>query len=117
MFSLEKKLDREPIFASAYYKEMDRFISNGYARKVNEEKEQNRVWYLPHFGVTNPNKPGKVRIVFDAAARTAGISLKDLLDTGPDLLESLIGMLLRFRQYLYAAKGDIKDMFFMYRNN
>ena len=90
---------------------MDRLIANGYARKVDPREKRERIWYLPHFGVQNSNKPGKVRLVFDAAARTNGVSLNDLLDTGPDLLESLVGVLLRFRQYAYAVKSDIKDMY------
>ena len=111
LYSLEAKLDREPEFASLYYKEMERLITLGYAKKIDPKKTNERIWYLPHFGVQNKNKPGKVRLVFDAAARTKGVSLNDLLETGPDLLESLIGVLLRFRQYAYAVKSDIKDMY------
>jgi len=31
--------------------------------------------YIPHHGVTHPNKPGRIRVVFDAAARYQGTSL------------------------------------------
>ena len=65
----------------------------------------------PHFGVRSVTKLGKVRLVFDAAAKTSGISLNDQLDSGIDLLQSLPGVLLRFRQYAVAVKGDIKDMY------
>ncbi|XP_076398077.1 uncharacterized protein LOC143266403 [Megachile rotundata] len=111
LFMLEKKLDRNPGYAALYYKEMGRFFFNGYAEKVERETQNRRVWYLPHFGVQNVNKPGKLRIVFDAAAKTAGISLYDQLESGPDLLKPLPGVLLRFRQYAVACKADIKDMF------
>ncbi|XP_043264286.1 uncharacterized protein LOC122404416, partial [Colletes gigas] len=111
LFSLEKKLDRNPDYASRYYKEMERLIRDGYAEKVEENTQSTRVWYLPHFGVQNASKPGKLRIVFDAAAKTAGICLNDQLESGPDLLQPLPGVLLRFRQYAVACKADIKDMF------
>ena len=111
LFSVEKKLDRDPAYAVLYYREMQRFLDNGYAVKVSEEVLRPRTWYLPHFGVTNINKPGKLRLVFDAAAKTSGISLNDQLDPGPDLLQSLPGVLLRFRQYSIAYKADIKDMY------
>lgn len=90
---------------------MQRFIDDGYAVKVNEETACPRVWYLPHFGVQNVNKPGRVRLVFDAAAKTKGVSLNDQLDPDPDLLGSLPGVLMRFRQHAVAIKADIKDMF------
>ena len=109
---LEKRLDRDKNYSELYYAEMDRFIKKGYAEKLNKtEKRPSREWYLPHFGVTNINKPNKVRLVFDAAAKSGGVSLNDQLDAGPDLLQSLPGVLIRFRQYEIAAKGDIADMF------
>ena len=91
---LEKKLDRNPLYAAIYYKEMDRFVQDGYAVKLEEVEERERVWYLPHFGVQNVNKPGKIRLVFDAAAKTRRVSLNDQLNSGPDLLQSLTGVLL-----------------------
>lgn len=57
------------------------------------------------------NKPGKVRLVFDAAAKTSGTSFNDLFLTGPDSFESLFGVLMRFRQFAHALKADIRDIF------
>ena len=111
LHTIEKRLDRDPSYATLYYREMDRFIKNGYAVKTDENISKPRIWYLPHFGVTNPNKPGKLRLVFDAAAKTSGISLNDQLDSGPDFLQSLPGVLLRFRQHFVAFKADIRDMY------
>ena len=66
---------------------------------------------LPHFGVQNINKPGKIRFVFDDGAKTAGISFNDLLLPGPDLLRSLPGVLMRHREFFYAFKGVFRDIF------
>lgn len=39
------------------------------------DNEQEQVWYLPHFGSSNQNKPAKIRLVFYCAARNNGTSL------------------------------------------
>ena len=53
----------------------------------------------------------KVRRVTNAASVYKGHSLNKALLTGPDLLCSLVGLLLRFRQYKIAITGDIEAMF------
>jgi len=70
-----------------------------------------KTWYIPHFAVYNVNKPGKIRLVFDAAARSEGNSLNDALLHGPDLLKSLTGVLFKFRQKEVGFGGDIQELF------
>ena len=70
-----------------------------------------RTWYLPHHPVFNPNKPDKVRMVFDSAATYKGVSLNSKLVTGPDLLNDLAGVQLRFRTHPIAITGDIEAMY------
>ncbi|KAK6186774.1 hypothetical protein SNE40_006050 [Patella caerulea] len=99
-------------FQKLYSQTLNGYINKGYAHKLPELCESSsRTWYLPHHGVVNPNKPGKLRTVFDAAAVHSGTSLNDNLMTGPDLLNSLFGMLLRFRLYSVALAADVEAMF------
>ncbi|GBP90924.1 hypothetical protein EVAR_66268_1 [Eumeta japonica] len=93
---------------------MRHLFDNGYAEKAHEPPTPGRTWYLPHFAVVTPWKP-KPRIVFDAAARSHGVCLNDLLLPGPDLLQSLPGILMRFRQHAVAVTADIKEMFLQIR--
>lgn len=112
--SLEKKLKKDDALATAYADKMNQLVTNGYARRLTAREASQaapRKWYLPHFAVTNPNKPGKLRVVFDAASRCRGTSLNDQLLTGPDLLSSLLGNILRFREGSVAIAADIKEMF------
>lgn len=70
-------------------------------------KPEGIVWYLPHFYVVNPNKPEKIRVVFDCAALYRGVSLNHYLLRGPPFIPSLVGVLLRARQFLVALTADI----------
>ena len=112
--SLLKRLRRGGEFESTYSRTMNDYISKGYARKLDEqgvERNTLHTWYLPHHGVTNPNKPGRVRVVFDAAAVHSNTSLNANLLTGPDLLNSLFGVLQRFRLHSVALVADVEAMF------
>ena len=117
--NLERSLDKDSEKAKAYYDTVDTYIAKDYARKLSPTeigtKEPQNTWYLPHHAVTNPNKPGKTRVVFDAAASYNGTSLNDQLVTGPDLLNSLVGVIMRFRLHAVAMIADIEKMFLQVR--
>lgn len=94
--------------------QISEYLAKGYIRELNDTESNNRThrtWYLPIFPVSNPNKPNKVRIVWDAAAKCNNVSLNSMLLKGPDQLASLVGVLQRFRQNKYAVCGDIMQMF------
>ena len=57
----------------------------------------------------------KTRIVFDCAAKYRGTSLNDQLLTGPDLTNSVAGVLTRFREEEVALSADIECMFHQIR--
>ena len=56
-----------------------------------------RVWYLPHFGVYHPTKPDQIHVVFNLSAKFQGVLLNKELVPGPDLMNSLVGVIIRFR--------------------
>ena len=88
-------------------------VTKGYARKVPLEQmnlQNGNVWYIPHHGVYHPYKPGKIRVVFDCSAKFNGVSLNSMLYKGPDLTNSLIGVLTRFRQDRIAVTADIQSV-------
>lgn len=114
LLSTERKMDKNLQFGQAYCNKMLDLEKKDYIKKLSKEEAEmknDRLWYLPHFGVFNPNKPNKLRIVFDAASKSNGISLNDCLLTGPDLYNSLYNILLNFRIKKYAFTADIKEMF------
>ncbi|XP_062556691.1 uncharacterized protein LOC134221516 [Armigeres subalbatus] len=96
------------------------YMRKGYIRKLTADESKktgDRTWYLPIFPVFNPNKPGKVRIVFDAAASFGGVSLNSVLMKGPDQLNSLPPVLYKFRERLVGLGGDVAEMFHQMRMN
>ena len=108
--SLRTSLHKREMFL-VYDQEIQSLLRKGYAEPAADTEASTRVWYLPHHVVLNPKKPGKVRIVFDCAARFLGESLNDKCLSGPDLINSLLHVLIRFRQYNFAFSADIEGMY------
>ncbi|XP_044316597.1 uncharacterized protein LOC123037886 [Drosophila rhopaloa] len=114
LINVEKKLKRNRQLAMEYDRIIRDYVAKGYARKLQHDEvavTSDRLWYLPHFGVENPNKPGKVRLVFDAAAKVGGTSLNSVLDKGPQHYKPLPAVLFHFREGAVGVCGDIKEMF------
>ena len=110
---LEKRLQRDINLAEAYKESIHSDLQKDYMKKLGPEEVdiEEKQWYLPHHPVLNSNKPGKVRRVCDAACRYQESSLNDHLIAGPDLLNSLTGILMRFREGKIALSADIEAMF------
>lgn len=95
-------------------------IQKGFAEKVPEDELtcfNGHSWYIPHHGVFNPQTPNKLRVVFDCSAKYEGQSLNDYLLQGPDLTNTLVGVLCRFRNEPIAIVCDIEQMFHQFRVN
>ena len=92
----EKKFTKNNEFVIKYKDTINEYISKGYARRLSQE-EANRTSlitnYVPHHGIQNPNKPGKLRVAFDTATYFNNSCLNDHLLTRPDLLYNLVGIL------------------------
>ena len=74
---LRKKLVKDPELYSRYSAFMTDLFDKGYAKKVAEnlrDRNHGKVWYLPHHSLVHPQKPDKVRVVFDCAAVYRGTS-------------------------------------------
>nr|XP_039258379.1 uncharacterized protein LOC120334921 isoform X2 [Styela clava] len=114
----KKRLLENDGLRDVYCTSMSKNIKRDWVRELTVKERDTlgpRTWYLPHHGVENPNKPGKIRIVFDAADTYCGIGLNNQIYSGPDLIKNLIGVLLRFRTRLIALNADIEAMYHMVR--
>ena len=113
--ALRRKFERDENYKTMYCTFMEALIENRDCEMVPQPELENYPrYYLPHHGVINEKKPGKVRVVFDCSARTNGSCLNDYLLQGPDLLNSLLGVLCRFRHHQVAFACDVERMFHMF---
>ena len=118
LYATESQFRADKDFARRYTKAIEANIELGFARRLRLEEQAGppgRTWYVPTFLVTNPNKPEKPRLVFDAASKHQGVCLNDALINGPLLLVNLHDLLLQFRERPYAVSMDIEKMFLQVR--
>lgn len=106
-----KRFSKVKVYADHYRENVQAIIDKGYAEPCSIATGSDRTWYLPHFGVMNPNKPSKLRVVHDAAANVQETSLNSLLLTGPDLLSLLVDIIFRFRDDKIGVTADVREMF------
>ncbi|XP_026471910.1 uncharacterized protein LOC113376214 [Ctenocephalides felis] len=112
---LESRLNKNENLKRQYCDFINEYIKLGHAYEVpnfEQNISQNSfAYYLPHHAVFK-NGCDKIRVVFDASAKTStGISLNDVLYTGQKLQQDIFTILLRFRSYNYVMTADIVKMF------
>ena len=99
-----------------------------YSRIIDEQSSQEiisdvdpsapvqagRLHYLAHHPVVREDKQTtKVRIVYDASAKSTGPSLNDCLQAGPSLTFEIPDVLMRFRYHQVALVANIEKAFLM----
>ena len=117
--SLKRKLLKNTPFHEEYKRFMADNLRKGFAIQITPQEMQKKTkmaktWYIPHHGVYHPKKH-KLRVVFDCGATYQGLSLNSQLLQGPDLTNSLTGVLTRFRQGTVAFIADVEAMFHQVR--
>ncbi|XP_018377310.1 PREDICTED: uncharacterized protein LOC108770304 [Trachymyrmex cornetzi] len=109
--SLERKLDSDPKLKTSYSQTMQEYLYMKHMSPIDEPLDDG--FYMPHHAVVkSSSNTTKVRVVFDASAKTNnGLSLNDILTVGPTIQDSLFAHLLRFRMHKYVLSADIEKMY------
>ena len=117
MKTLVNSLAKDKRKKEHYFEFMGTILEKKLAKRVHDEstKVGEEAWYLPHFGVYHPQKPDKLRVVFDSSAVFSGVSLNDVLLSGPNLMNQLLGVLIRFREEPVAVTADVEQMFYAFK--
>ena len=102
-------------YQSAYRTQMKDMETRQVSRKLTEDEircYEGPVHYINHHEVFKANSSSTpIRIVFNASASYLGHSLNDYWAKGPDFVNSLYGILLRFREHSVAVTTDISKMY------
>jgi hypothetical protein len=109
-----KRFKKKPDCYEGYSKFMKMMLDNKFMEQVPKEEivtQPGKVWYLTHHGIYHKQK-GKLRVVFNCSLKYAGTALNDQLLQGPDLVNNLVGVLLRFREESCAFSADIEKMYY-----
>ncbi|XP_053691478.1 uncharacterized protein LOC128739993 [Sabethes cyaneus] len=114
LHATERRLKRNSGLLDQYKAFMSEYLDLGHMRLV--EEDQRAVvgrCYLPHHPVVKEaSTTTKVRVVFDASCKTStGISLNDVLLTGPVIQEELRSIILRCRTKQIMMVADVEKMF------
>ena len=113
--SLQRKLVNDENLRTEYLDFMNTMKNRGFIEEVPLKDlrcDTGNSWFLTHHAVHHKKK-GKIRIVFDASLSYNDVSLNKKLWKGPDLANSLIGVLLRFRDQPIAVSADVEKMYYM----
>ena len=68
LMHLKRWFQKQFKFYEDYNRFMEEIMRKGCAREAKTNPPDERTWYLPHHGVYHPQKPSKLRVVFDCSA-------------------------------------------------
>ncbi|XP_069106579.1 uncharacterized protein [Argopecten irradians] len=103
---------KDPIKRAHFITFMQKLFEQKHAELAPPLHDGQECWYLPIFGVYHPKKRDQIRGVFDSSAKHDGLSLNNVLMSGPDMTNNLPGILLRFRREQVAVTADVQQMFY-----
>ena len=111
----ERRLLKNPDHAAAYDLQMIEMNHLQFSRRLTEKEAREYsgpVHFISRHEVLRPeSKSTPVRIVFNSSAVFQGHKLNEYWMKGPDLLNDLFGVVLRFRENQVAFLGDISKMY------
>ncbi|UYV69496.1 hypothetical protein LAZ67_6003799 [Cordylochernes scorpioides] len=112
LFNTTRKLRAKCIF-SEYDRVFQEWLAEGVIEKVSPEDLNRNCHYLPHHPVVKANSSTtKIRPVFDASCKDKGnLSLNDCLASGPNVIEQIPAILLKFREKAIGVIADIRKAF------
>lgn len=108
---IQRRFTKEPELKIEYDQVLQEYVVLGHMKKATEYDKP--FVCLPHHPVIKESSTTtKVRVVFDASAKTTnGYSVNNRLYVGPTIQPDLLELLIQWRRFEYAFSGDIEKMY------
>ncbi|XP_074100548.1 uncharacterized protein LOC141528398 [Cotesia typhae] len=109
---LMHRLSKDPQLKQLYMEFMAEYISLNHMEPTTLRSSSVQ-YFLPHHGVLkqNTNSP-KIRVVFNGSKNTSsGLSLNDIMHTGPNLLINIFDILITSRRHRFFFITDVAKMY------
>ena len=115
MESTEKRLLKNEEYGLMYNAQISDMLNRNVAKKLSNSEISaytGPVHYITHHDVLKPESTSTpCRIVFNSSANYQGHILNDYWAKGPDMINNMVGILIRFREHPHALVGDISKMY------
>lgn len=103
----ERQLAKELEWKAAYAAQVHDMVNRQAAIKLSKEALltwSGPVWYISHLISPNPHSvTTPVRLVWNSSQKFRGLNLNDLLLKGPDVLNSIRSVLIKFWRGVFSA--------------
>ena len=111
--SLWRRLEKQPENMKKYKQKHAAMLAENHLERVPDEEIDPGPGHPPVNYLTHHHTHQvKFRVVFNGALKIGKDSINDMLYRGPMFNESLVSILIRFREFKYAITGGIKSMYF-----
>lgn len=107
-----QRFNNNPDLKLQYTQFLSEYIHLGHMSLAHNQIDISGFFLLHHYVLITTSSTTKLRVVFDASAKTTtGLSLNDLLMVGPNIQDNLFSILIRFRFHSIVLGGDIEKMY------
>jgi hypothetical protein len=112
---LEQRLSKQPQLKKDYSEFLDEYVQLRHMTPLcaAEGKKEPPNFYIPHHGVLKETSSTiKLRVVFNGSEKSNnGVSLNDIVMTGPKVQDDLFDITQRFRLHRIVMSADIVKMY------
>ena len=113
--TLQRSFLLDPDYGLMYAQQIQNMQKADFIEEVTSDSVKGDfIHYLPHRGIKkSDSKTTTLRIVMDASCRAneSKLALNDCVYTGPNLIVSMLSLMLKFCKHRYGSTSDIEKAF------